>query len=593
MQPRARTWAEIALYLGNAVAACIIVVLVLQLWRMDWRIPLDFSGDAAFTGSSVKTMIENGWFWINPHAGAPGVSNMLDYPGADLFYWVVLKIISLLTQDWAATVNVFFLLGFPAASVAALWSFRRLRLSTTSAFAMSLLYAFLPYHMFRGEAHLFLGVYFMVPLVLVLCVELFGPGPPLVSAEGAGTPRMDLRSRASWLALGICLLIGSSGIYYAYFACFFVALAALLGWWRYRERIRLLVGAVLVGVVLATVFLNLAPYVWYRVEAGPNAAGVDRGISGAELYALRPALMVLPVRNHRVPILAYVHYGYEHLLVEISPTLDNEADFETLGLVATIGFIFLLLLWVFGLREKWPRAPSWQRLAGVASLTGAAILLASSGGFGTIVGVVLPEIRAYNRVVVFVAFLAFLGAGALFDWLTGKVGERQRRWLVPLVAVLIVLVGVFDQTTPAMIPAYGETKAQWASIGTFVSSIESALPDEAKVLQLPYVPFPENPPVVGMTDYDHFRPYLESTRIHWSYGAVKGRPDARWIARVSGLPAPQLVATIRKSAFAGIWVDRAGYADHGAAIVASLTKATGSRPLASPDGRYAYLSVGR
>jgi len=104
-------------------------------------------------------------------------------------------------------------------------------------------------------------------------------------------------------------------------------------------------------------------------------------------------------------------------------------------------------------------SPLWQRLAGVASLTGAAILLASSGGFGTIVGVVLPEIRAYNRVVVFVAFLAFSRR-----WRTLRLADRQGRRTSAavaraLVAVLIVLVGVFDQTTPAMIPAYGETQS--------------------------------------------------------------------------------------------------------------------------------------
>jgi len=98
------------------------------------------------------------------------------------------------------------------------------------------------------------------------------------------------------------------------------------------------------------------------------------------------------------------------------------------------------------------------------------------------------------------------------------------------------------------------------------------------VLQLPYVPFLR----IRRSWDDRLRPlqpYLESTRIHWSYGAVKGRPDARWIARVSGTAGAAACCTIRKSAFAGIWVDRAGYADHGAAIVASLTRRQDLVPL--------------
>lgn len=591
---RSRRWLEVALYVGNALAALVILTLVLRLWRMDWRIPLSFGGDAAFTGAGVKGMIENGWFWINPHLGAPGVQNLLDYPGADLAFWIPLKLISLVTRDWAVTVNLFFILGFPVASVAALWSFRRLGLATATAFAMSLLYTFLPYHFLRGESHLFLGAYFMVPLVLVLCVELFGPAAPLVFASDAEKPRLDLKSRSAWLAIGICVLLGSSGIYYAYFACFFILLAALLGWWRSRERIRVLVGALLIGVVVATVVVNLSPFVIYRRQAGPNTAGVDRGIAGAELYALRPALLVLPVRNHRVGVLAYVHFGYSHLLAEISPTLDNEADFETLGIIGTVGFALLLLVLIFGLRPNPPPASEQQqRLSGVAALTGAAVLLASSGGFGTIIGVVMPQIRAYNRIVVFIAFLSLFGAGALVDGLCGKLSEGSRRWALPAVAVVLVLVGVFDQTTNAMVPDYAATKASWTTVSTFVGSIESGLTDGAKVLQLPYVPFPENPPVFGMVDYDHFKPYLVSTKVHWSYGAVKGRPDAAWIAGVSALPAPQMVAAIRQKGFVGVWVDRAGYADHGAAVVQSLAQATGVRAQSSSDGRYEYFAIGQ
>ena len=57
----------------------------------------------------------------------------------------------------------------------------------------------------------------------------------------------------------------------------------------------------------------------------------------------------------------------------------------------------------------------------------------------------------------------------------------------------------------------------------FVADTEDALGSSASIFRFPYVPFPENPPVVGMTDYDHLRGYVHSDTLHWSYGGAKGR----------------------------------------------------------------------
>ena len=55
------------------------------------------------------------------------------------------------------------------------------------------------------------------------------------------------------------------------------------------------------------------------------------------------------------------------------------------------------------------------------------------------------------------------------------------------------------------------------------------MPDGAKILQLPIIEFPEAEPVGKMIDYDHLRAYLaDDGTLQWSYGSIKGRPDAAW-----------------------------------------------------------------
>ena len=49
------------------------------------------------------------------------------------------------------------------------------------------------------------------------------------------------------------------------------------------------------------------------------------------------------------------------------------------------------------------------------------------------------------------------------------------------------------------------------------------------IFEFPVVRFPENPPVANMQDYDQFRGYLaDKGTFRWSYGSVKGRPQADW-----------------------------------------------------------------
>ncbi len=74
---------------------------------------------------------------------------------------------------------------------------------------------------------------------------------------------------------------------------------------------------------------------------------------------------------------------------------------------------------------------------------------------------------------------------------------------VAAAAAVIVVVGLLDMTPRHVLPSYEATAAQWGSDADFVHRVERTLGAKASVFQLPVVPFPENPPVGQMTDYDH------------------------------------------------------------------------------------------
>jgi phosphoglycerol transferase len=569
---------DVAWYAVLAMVTGFAVFGVLNLWNADLKVPFAYSGDAVSTGASV-----------NGSVGAPGTTNMLDYPGADLLHLVVLKVLCLVTGNWAVVVNTYYLLGYLAVALACGWSMRRLGLSRPAALAVSVLYAMLPYHLLRGEEHLLLGQYYIVPLVCVLAIELAAGRTPLALMTGSRGRRW-LAAGRGWWPLAVCALLGQSGVYYAFFGCFFLLVAALWGWWRLRERARLAVGAVLIGTVVTVALAGLAPNLIYRQSDGSNSVVAARGTAEAEVYGLKIAQVVLPVRDHRVGVLARLRERYVSGVTGVYGQLgDTESEWVPLGVLGTIGWLLLLSASVFGLRRSSGESGSMAVVSAAGALNLAGVVLATVGGFSAVLAVVFTQIRAYNRIIVFLGFFAFLVIGMVLDRLRDKVPVASQAWATVALVTAVLVIGVADQTTGAMVPRYADIRADWLVTGAFVDEVQNAVPVGSAIFQLPYVPFPENPPVARMSDYDHFKPYLQSTTLRWSYGAVKGRETAAWQQATASLDTTLMVSALRQAGFAGVWVDRYGYGDSGSAELTSLQTVLGRRPAVSSDGRYAFF----
>ena len=79
------------------------------------------------------------------------------------------------------------------------------------------------------------------------------------------------------------------------------------------------------------------------------------------------------------------------------------------------------------------------------------------------------------------------------------------------VLCVVLVLGVLDQTTPSDAPDYSAIAAQWRVDSRFGKAVDDKAPTGTRVLQLPYVPFPENPPVQRMPDYDLLKGYYTPT----------------------------------------------------------------------------------
>ncbi len=111
---------------------------------------------------------------------------------AESLHFLLIKAISLASRHSGKVMNLYFILTFPLTTLLALIVFRRFQVAYLPALVGSLLFAFTPYHFFRGEKHLFLAAYYLVPLVIMIAVRICqGWNPWSSSAEpraGSGSP---------------------------------------------------------------------------------------------------------------------------------------------------------------------------------------------------------------------------------------------------------------------------------------------------------------------------------------------------------------------------------------------------------------------
>lgn len=551
-----------------SLAACFgILVWVMQLWRADWHVPFAYSKDALLCGMLAKTVSETGWYLHNPLLGAPGVLDYYDYPFGDILHFALLWLISQFTRQFGALMNVFFILSFPLTTLAALGVLRRFTLSWPCASVGALLYTFLPYHFLRGEPHLFLSMYWVVPLAILVMAWIGEDAPP-----DARRPRLAV-------SLAVCVALGLTGYYYAYFAAVLFLVAGVDASLRGRCAKPLGQAALLAAVVAAVCVATALPNLAYWHAHGTNVQVAQREPREADYYGLKIAQLVLPVTGHRLPAQTALKDNYNDSMLLI-----NENDDSTLGVIGSMGF--LLLLACLPGRGTGLFPPLLERLA---ILNISAVLLGTIGGFGSLVALLaLPQIRSYNRLSVFIAFFALCAVMSLLDLWYRQTEARPRARLLCLATLCALLAfGIFDQTSPSFVPDYPRLARQFSSDARFIHNVELAAPPDARIYQLPSVPFPENAQIARMTDYQQFRGYLHSTTLHWSYGTMKGRSNDPWRQGASC----GNVQAITHAGFQGILVNADGYADGGAVIIRHLTQALHAPPLVNDDHRLYFFRL--
>lgn len=562
------------------VLAVVVAAVVLGLWNAYLRVPLNYAGDALSHQMIVQSLLDSNWVFGTDRLGAPLGQVLLDFPTTDQVQYVYYAFLAVVVGgDIPLAINLGYLGTFGIIAALSFLVLRQLGMARSFAVAGAVLYAMLPYHFARSTFHLFLSGYMAVPLVALVLIWQTGDRPVFQLASTDANRRWTWRDPRGYMAIVIFVVVALTGTYYAVFGGLLLGAVALLSFGADRDWRRLIASLGLLIVLATAIVGTMLPTIVYAIQEGPNPAALVRSYFGVELYGLRIVRLFLPIGTHRVEAL-------RQFAVEAAATGGEQG--ENLGVIGAVGLVASVVA-MGTLVLSSGRRIGRSLIVRLGLLNVLAILLGTVAGIGALLGLLgLDEVRAWNRIVVYIGFFSIAATMVIVE----RWSRSLRRVTIVAIAVALVVVGTLDQTSSPDQNGYQATAdAYWADAEYF-QAIEAALPVGAAVFQLPYVSFPEVPPVVDMGDYAHVRGYLHTKTIRWSFGGMKGRTESEWQVELVNRPMDEFLAGVVATGFDGLYIDRFGYVDRAVQLESEIVELMlGVEPIVSRDGRLAFYDM--
>ena len=259
-------------YVVLMVIIAVALLFLQRLYKTDLTaLPIGYSsGGDGITGLvTAKSMLENGWIYNNPLIGAPdGLANY-DATTMELLLNAIEQILVSVTGNWILGYNLFYLGAYFLIGITALYSLNQLGISDIIAVPSAVLYAFAPYHLMRGTGHIYLGMYFMVPLMVLYLYrlmkeeQLFSKGKSVFHKDGDGWVTLS-----NILRIITLMMMALSGIYYTFFMCFFLCVVLMYRLLNGDGLKKLRQTGFSLAVILVTLIGGAVPNLIYWLQNG-------------------------------------------------------------------------------------------------------------------------------------------------------------------------------------------------------------------------------------------------------------------------------------------------------------------------------------
>jgi hypothetical protein len=559
-----------------------------------WGVPTAYlepdKGDVVHALAMMKAVGEGEFVplaWKNVgRLGAPNAANWNDWPLVEellvVFYGLLGSLFGLF-----AGLNVGTIVAHLSAAVAFYAVARWEDCDRTWAFVAALAFGLAPFIFAQSPFHITTEYVWHVPLFL--------PIWRWIAAE----PGIVWGSRRFWFAVAVGFITGLQSPYWTNIFCQLTLLGAGAMYWRHRSWPAFRSALAVIGAAaVAFALMNLDTWT-YRLAEGPNPGALSREYKWMEIYGLKLVDLVIPPVTHHSN--TFAAFATAHRIGDpakgIPPASPLQDEGSYLGIVGLLALGWLV--WtavsdaVKGRANDLPLA-AWQVLWIVICFT--------TGGLNAILGAFgFTLFRTGQRYsLVILAIVLLYAAQRLTAWhKAGATRSGPGGTSLGTLAAAAAICGLilWDQVPRAPSAETTATIArQVAADREFTEKMEAALPVGAMVFQVPVMEFPESP-MPGVPSYDHFRPYLFSKHLRYSFGSMKGRERERWqpavqgkffegatldreagVIRVNPANARAAVDELKRLGFSAIYVNRNGFPDRGKGIEEALLELGYTKP---------------
>lgn len=558
------------------------IMYILRVSEIDLSIPATLGGDEYLIAVLLKSIKENGimGLWFNDRIGAPGISSLIDTPFMDyplaFLSWVIVNIFSNINE----AIYICYFLTYFLAGATGYVMFAKVSRNRLLSIVFAVIFSLLPYHFLRGTSHITLSNYYNLALGMCVIYDVYN------ESFERGFPCRCSNNILGKIGFVVQMLLAALGnIYYSFFIMFSVLVAIITKAIKNKQWKTFINEGRVLGTMVIMFLAGILPKVLYGIVNGNNSMAAIRQPLEAELYSLKIIQMLLPPSYSKVPWLAAINRTYSANAINI-----NENSAACLGFAGIIGFsIACVVVFLSLFRHKKIEKEISDYILYMSMMILILVLFGSAGGFGTIFSYfVTAQLRCYNRASIVIDAFCL----QILLLLLCKVCEYGHQ-KVASVCTLVILGIVMICDVPARnVNAYQETiKVKDAQYKTFFGNVEREVKEQGMIYQLPVMEFPESPMVVNLTDYAHFRGYLYTDKLRWSYGSVKGRDDANAKLYVDEGMSYEFISNIIDAGFSGIYIDTDGYEDAGKEIIEFYNNVIGQSPIVSEDGKLYFYKV--
>jgi phosphoglycerol transferase len=539
----------------------VAALLLLGFGRLRFDQPVSLSGDHIFLLQMIKDAMR-GIGVFNEHMGAPLQKNSFYMPFFDGSYKFTIWLLTRFTSNVFVAVSLFYLIGVTATFATSFWSLRVLEVEPWLASVASVAFVLTPYFATRAFSHDLLSLYYSVPLGAGLAVS-FSQGEP------------D-RKAGSAFALVSLAVVGTGGLYYAFFSVMFISLILVARAVNDRSTRPLVVWSLICTVVLLLLgFSAYGFHVWRWLLGGQGLVTPPRRYSWEQLshgLLIGTALHVyadIGLFAGKFAEYKGVIFGQRGMgeLPGESYLFEWPGPFLTTIILISPGLLFCFLN---------TRARRTGAIAVSVAFITFGLLFSIRGGLGYVFGYLFTgAIRAQERIIPFLTFFAILVACLG----TACIGRRRLRRAVVAITMLGLVIGMY--------PAIGlvshhqnafltspEAQAYRQSVLNVLAARDRS--GITTIFQLPVMQWPESPPVGKLVGYEHALPYIfdrNDSTTRWSYGL-----SAAQIAPFAAIATqePNMPGELKKLGFDGILVEKTGYSVERAASLVNTLEANGA-----------------